>query len=271
MSTITQPTFETLLEYAYSKRYLVDQDATFVEFVVTFNERALLLGDQRVYDDPYMLVQTVSGSQGACFMNLGDTKDTDVEGVVGKPALEVASTVPRHVGIALLDAYYQLLNIAEGIIPSETLFFNGLGHEKSLQRAKKIIELAQIEKGVKVAMIGVISDIVKEALDKGASIKLADFGMYGAESFGLPIEKDATQFINWADVVIMTGNTLKTRTTDSLLENISKNNKRILVYAMTGSNIAPRYLRYGAHTVTCESFPYYWYANVASCMKIYRA
>ena len=112
-------------------------------------------------------------------------------------------------------------------------------------------------------------DIIRVILQKGAKLQVADFALAGTEFDGVRIQYDAEPLIESVDTVIMTGNTLKTGTIGKLLDTCKKLSKPVLVYAMTGANIAPWYLNHGASTVTSETFPYYWYAQTPSLMKVY--
>lgn len=241
-----------------------------VEALIAIYERAILYGDEHLYTDPYLIVQLSSGAQGACFLHLEDWNTAEFDMIAGRPVLEIVSNTPIHIKVALLDALYHHINIIEGINPSAEYQFQGTGSEKSLLRAQKLIELANIERGNKVAIVGLIVDILKMALEKGAQVKVADLAEAGKRVCGLLIEQNAMPLVKWADTAIITGNTLKTNTLNQILKIARDNSVNVLVYSMTGHNISPRYLNYGANIVTSESFPYYWYANTSSTMCIYR-
>lgn len=262
--------FRGFVDFAQKNKRLVNEQDSIVEFIVHLSERAILFGDDHVYYDPYLIVQLVSGARGACFLHPGDVKETDFDLCVGKPVLDVVNIVPIPIGIALLDAYYSILNPKLGITPQNTYTLNGLGAEKSLKRAQRIVELAEITESSKVLLIGVISDIVREILNLNAQVKLADFLLAGTKIHGIDVMHDAAPLLDWADIVIMTGNVLKTETLEDLIEQINKRNKRLIVYAMTGGHIAPYYLGHGVSVVTVEKFPFYWYANLVSIMEVYR-
>lgn len=263
------PSFSGFLEHAQSFRQLIADDDSVVEFATLFCERAILSGSTHLYSDPYLLVQLASGDRGACFLHGGDIQESDLDKCVGEKALDVVSSVPLPIGVALLDGYYSLINRVTDKKPQSVFAFSGTGSDKSMQRAKKIVDLAEIDKHSKVLFIGVIVDLVGSVLEKHAEVRLADFLLAGSDILGCNVHYDASPFIEWADTIIMTGNTLKTNTTEFLLKTISKLGTKLLVYSMTGSNIAPYYLNFGAKIVTAETFPYYWYANLESKMLIY--
>lgn len=269
--TSVEASLQYFTEYAKEKSNAIGMPESRVEFVVAFMERALLSGSQHVYDDPYLFCQLISGAQGACFMHVDDLKQGDLDGLVGNPVLDVIDKVPDYIAVALLDAYFSLLNIYENLEPTERVEFKGSGSDKSRQRAKTIAQLAGVKANDRVLLIGAIADLMDAVVSVGAELKVADLALAGSSMIGIPIMYDAIPLLDWANVVIMTGNTLKTNTLSNLLFLLRNSGARILVYAMSGANVAPHYLKHGVHTVTAEYFPFYWYANMTSRMHIYRA
>jgi len=267
---MSAPNLEHFLAYAQKYKSTLSEPQYSVEAIIAIYERAILYGDDHLYTDPYLLVQLASGAQGACFLHLEDWNTNDLEMIAGRPVLDIILNYPPHIQVALLDALYYHINLIEGILPTEEYQFEGVGSEKSLQRAKTLFELADIKRGNKVAIVGLIVDILRMALDKEAEVRVADLAESGKSICGINIEHNAMPLLDWADVVIITGNTLKTNTSEQLLKAASKNSLNVLVYSMTGHNIAPRYIDYGANVVTCETFPYYWYANTPSKMRVYK-
>lgn len=268
--TVSHPSFRGFVEFARKNSNLVSEADSVVEFIVLLSERAILSGDDHVYYDPYLVVQLVSGARGACFLHPGDIKETDFDLCIGKSVLDVVEIAPLPLGIALLDAYFSLLNPKLGITPKHVYTINGLGAEKSQKRARTIVQLAEIKKETKILMIGVISDIVREILSLNAQVKLADFLLAGTKIHGVDVMSNAEPFLGWADTIIMTGNVLKTETLENLIGQIKRLNKKLIVYAMTGAHLAPYYIGLGAEAVTAEVFPYYWYAHIPSMMEIYK-
>jgi hypothetical protein len=264
------------ISLSHIKNYASQQSREFhaheisVEFIDFIIERAILSGNSIVYKDPFIIVQLESGARGACFLHPGDICENDLEGIAGKPIFDLLDKVKPPIEIALLDAFFEMLNTKENIKPQSILELKGLAYQKSKERAQKLIDLAGVRKYQKLLFIGAIADLVDAAVQKGAEIKLADFGLSGTYVHGVLVEYDARPMVTWADNIIMTGNTLKTNTIVDLLETIRRNKIPLLIYALTGVNIAPRYLYYGANIVTCEKFPYYWYSNLVSSILVYK-
>ncbi len=263
------PTVKYFEQLALARRSEFDEAETAVEFVTGFVERAILFGDDHLYYDPYVVVQLVSGAQGACFLHPEDLNAADLDMLPGKCALDVVQRAAPYLRVALLDALYHHINNRDGIHAAAEYEFRGTGSQKSSARAQRLVELSAIEKGSKVALVGLIVDIARYAIRLGAELQVADLAKAGMEILGVRVQRDATPLVRWADIVIMTGNTLKTGTLADLLEAAVGRARHILVYAMTGHHIAPRYLDFGVDVVTAEEFPYYWYATVPSRMRVY--
>ena len=98
---------EYFLEYAQRAFGSLDKSSTIVEFIVALSERAILSGSNHVYYDPYLLVQLVSGAQGACFMDPEDLQLTDLDNIPGKCAFDLVLHVPTYIQL-----YFRQFKIA---------------------------------------------------------------------------------------------------------------------------------------------------------------
>jgi hypothetical protein len=243
-----------------------------VEFVDIIMERARLSGNNIEYKDPFLLIQLESGARGACFLHSNDISEDDLEGIAGRYIVDLLQTerIKHSIKIAIIDAAYEMINAHEGLLPRRIITLTGLANQKSKTRALELIDLARVERHEKILFIGAIADLIWAAKQKDTVVRVADFALSGSCIEGLNVEYDANPIINWADRIVMTGNTLKTDTITDLLTVIQNRKIPLLIYALTGANFAPRYLDYGADTVTCEKFPYYWYSNLESSIWVYQ-
>jgi hypothetical protein len=232
-----------------------------------FPARYLAAGTEQEIDAPYAYVQLASGGTGACFCYPEDLDLESLKHLVGRNPLDVQNLVSRVVELAVLDAIYARINELDHVRASEVCYFEGTYAVKSAARAQKLASLAPIIPGSKVAVVGAVYDIIKAVQDLGASVRVADMGHAGESILGCRIERDGASIISNSEIALVTGNVLKTGT---LTETVSSSNCFTVVFAMTGANIAPRYLQLGATVVASESFPYYWFAGVKSEMRIYR-
>jgi hypothetical protein len=249
-------------------REAVGDAGAVIECVTTLYERSRIAGNSHLYTDPYFVVQLAGGMRGSCFGFVEDAQ-YNVDGFIGGSAFDALSAGPDFLRVCLLDAIFEKVNRLEGLAPTRTIPYRGTAAENGQLQAQVLADLALVEAGMKVAVVGAVEDIAWVLLKRGATPLLADFYLAGQLVGGLKVGDDARSVIKYADAVIMTGNTLKTRTIDQLLADATSRKTRVVVYAMSGAEVAPRYLDFGASAVTVERFPYFWYPGLGSTISIF--
>jgi hypothetical protein len=264
------PTIEGFARLASGYRDVLSEEEMTVECITAIHEQALLSGNDHVYNDPYFVVQLAGGMRGCCF-GFPAESGLDLREFIGTPALAALDEAPDFLAVCLLDAIFQEINRLEGIVPTSSVPYEGTAAQNGRLQAKVLADLAHVEPGTRVALIGVVEDIARELLDRGAEPMLADLYLAGESVCGLEVSGNASSLVARADAVIMTGNTLKTRTIDALLALAASRGTRTVVFAMSGANIAPRYRASGADAVTTERFPYFWYPGLGSTIDIFES
>jgi Putative heavy-metal chelation len=265
-----RPTLEGFTRLAMSYRDVIGEQETVVECITAIHEQALISGNNHVYNDPYFIVQLAGGMRGSCFGFPAESR-LDLREFIGTSAFAALEGAPDFLIVCLLDAIFLEINRLEGIAPVRSVPYEGTAAQNGRLQAKVLAELAHVEPGTSVALIGVVEDIVQELLDRGAEPRLADLHLAGESVCGLNVGNDAESLITRADAVIMTGNTLKTRTIDTLLAQAVSCRARTVVFAMSGANIASRYRAFGANAVTTEQYPYFWYPGLGSTINIFES
>lgn len=264
-----EPTIESFYHRALSQRLLLSENDVLVDAVIFISERARVTVNGHIYTDPYVLVQMSGGTQGACFAYPGDIVITEADALIGRPVWEIFDQASDCLKVALLDAIYAALNKTDGLRPKVREYVYGPAAEKSRLRAEVMGNLIQLKPGMRLCMIGVIEDIVRVALESGAEVRLFDHYLAGETFLGQPVLRDAVDELKMADRVLLTGNAIKTRTMATILRQCVEFRIPTVVYAMSGANLAPHYLAFGARAVTCERFPYYWYSHLESVIDVY--
>ena len=269
LPTPLRATIEDLTLVAFEYREILAADTIAIECITTISERNRISGNATVYQDPYFVVQLAGGSRGSCFGFPNDV-EFDVDRYVGGTAFEALDDdAPDYLIVALLDAIYGEINRIEGLQPSRSISYGGTAAENGALQARVLADLAHVEQGTKVALVGVVEDVVRELLERGAQPYLADLHLTGRTCLGLTINEDASTIIKESSALIMTGNTLKTHTIDALLTLANSRGVRTVVFAMSGAAAAPRYIPLGADAVTTEAFPFFWYPGLGSEIKIW--
>jgi hypothetical protein len=268
---LSTASIEEFYEHALARRASFAKGDDLLEAFICVFERARVSAHGHIYTDPYVFIQLSAGSRGACFAYPDEVDISDSELIIGQPVWDVFEQAPDYIKVAILDAIYVILNNdCPRLRPDVRKYFRGTAAEKSSQRAESIVNLIAVEPGMRLCMIGVIEDIVCASLESGAEVALFDHLLAGETFMGREIGRDAGSSLDSADYVLVTGNALKTRTMDDILQRSAASGIPTTVYAMSGANLAPHYLSLGVESVTCETFPYYWYSGLESVMDVYR-
>jgi len=248
-----------------------DDDGVTVEFVDHINDIALLSGGEHVYDDPYCVVQLSTGEQGYAFMHPKDVGIQSATSVVGKRVSLVEATgLPPYLLAALADALAPRA-MKSSAISCQTYRIRGTGSQKSKVRAELLAKTLLQTKPSRLAIIGGIEDIVRQVERSVDSIRISDFYLSGSQLNGIPVECDTEDILDWCDVALITGNILKTQTVASTVDRLLEG-KQAIIYSMTGHNLWPQLLPWLPFTcIFAESFPFYWYSETESIIRIYSA
>lgn len=269
-TVINTPTIENFAQAARSYRNVIGDESCTIECITTIHEHARELRNQHVYNDPYFVVQMAGGMRGSCF-GFPEDAELEIQRFTGLSAFNVLDEAPDYLTVCLLDGIYQEINRIEGILPTRSIPYIGSASENGRLQAKTLADLAHVTPGTKVALVGMVEDIVREIVDRGAEAMVADLYLAGQTVYGQHVMNDASSCIAQADSLIMTGNTLKTRTLDALLSQAKSLRVRTVIFAMSGANLAPRYCYLGADAVTTERFPYFWYPGLGSTINVFES
>lgn len=261
--------FEALKQYAIDNSRRLETNGLQIDFLGIFPHALLSPNRSQIFIGPFVLVQLAAGTEGVCFPE-GELDIASSFQFVGDTAISVLDKAPLEVQIALIDAVFGYLNRYEEYTPNEVIEFLGHPDEKALKRAYYIASLISATEKDKVGVIGCIEPMIQALLETGSDIRIADLHSIHPFICGIPVEKDALAIVDWADKLIVTGGALWTETLGLILSRSYSRRVLTLVYAMTGHNIAPRYLKYGADIVTVEYFPFYWFVNTTSKLEVYR-
>jgi len=242
-----------------------------VEFALEARELAVLSGSAHVYDDPYLIVQLTDGNQGYVFAHPNEISMQDMVGIVGKPIRTIKlSELPTWLAVALLDA---MTPVCKGLPePSRSRRLSGAAQYKSEMRAQFIANLLPLQDTTNVAVIGGIEDIVKQISASAKDVRIADFHLAGTKLCGIEVETDYMSLLDWCDVALITGNTLKTDTLSDICSVIQRRNIYANIYAMTGHNLFPAIMAdLPFRWVTAETFPFYWFAGSDSAIRAFKS
>jgi hypothetical protein len=238
--------------------------------------------NERLFTYKVIVVQTTSG-QGSCYAAPNQSFGID-RTIIGKTLNEVDmdndSAFPLKV--AILDSVYDTPRIK----PDLEVEISGDSTSKSRYRAEIIAsEVSRIINGkqarselkskvpvvLNIGYVGtfytiltksfnpeyLVTDLEEELLSTKGQVDIFDGNRYNKE------------FLKKADVAIVTGMVISTRTLSEIIETAKENNTSVLVFAETGYNLASYYRDYGVDVSVSEPFPYYIFDG-ASTMRVFR-
>ena len=144
----------------------------------------------------------------------------DAAGELSGKALKSCLTDPRlPVRIAAMDAYFGTVYPHERQCSEAVELPGGTPTEKADFRDNLIADIAKVEQGMKIALIGVVNPLIAAIRKRGGTCLPCDLQMERTH-WGDPVEKDMEKVLDSADGVICTGMTLSNGTFDRVIERV---------------------------------------------------
>lgn len=223
-------------------------------------------------DLSYSMLYAQTIWQGCCYVDYGKVKID--ESILGQDAREmVKSNIDISSKIALLDSVFAVFDKK----PSATYYIDGSASEKTIRRASIITnevikELFKIN-AKKVLNVGVMGNFIKLLQDCKVDVVGSDFvSVIDASLPNFKIEHgdNTIKLIEEFDVILATGMTLWTQTLEEIMHAVKKHNKKLILFAATGSNFAEEYCNtFGVDVVISEPQPQYMFQGT-STIKVFR-
>lgn len=203
----------------------------------------------------YYLLLRVESYFGAC-SHSPDQLDVNIaEELSGKPLDICMSDARLPAKVAALDAYlgvtFPHAEYCDRIIDLPA----GTPIERANLRDRCIADAANIGRGMKIALIGVVNPLIAAIKKRGGICLPCDLQLKETQ-WGEPVEKDMEQVLDAADAVICTGMTLSNGTFDRIVKRTGERNIPLTVYAQTGSAIAAGFVGNGVTALIAEPFPF---------------
>ena len=113
----------------------------------------------------------------------------------------------------------------------------------------------------RVLMVGVVGRVMSAMSELGLKVSGVDMDpeVVGKISGGIAVADSSmlSALIPASDIVLITGMTVANSSLDAILHQCSSLGVPVAVYAETGANFAPFYVKWGVASVVSESFPIY--------------
>jgi hypothetical protein len=247
-----------------------DREEMVIDLVGAFPHSVRSSSGTQIFSAPYIQIELASGAQGICFVYGEQVDTTSLVQLVGADARQILESVPYKVQVALTDALFAHVSLNKNSLSVETVDFDGNQRFKGRVRAQCLAAAVDAQNEDRVGVIGCVESVIQELQKTAGSIRLSDLHTTSDSICNIVVERECTSILQWATSLLVTGNVLATHSLGLILQATRERNIHTVFYAMTGANIAPHYLDYGAEVVICERFPFYFFSNTSSRLEIYR-
>ena len=233
-------------------------------------QRSRHVGRDTVYTNHLVSVR-VGRSVGSCYVEAGEVSPADVDELPGRPVQALLEHPLLPVRIAALDAYLAEESPHDRHPWAEPVTVpGGTTLDKSRFRARSVVDLLPARPGDRVALIGVVNSLVRELEERGAHVLPCDFNVRETE-WGSPVAADMHEVLRGPDAILATGMTLGNGTFDTVLERARTLGAPLVLFAQTGSAVAPAFLGAGVTAVSAEPYPFFWLDGGPTTIYRYRA
>lgn len=174
------------------------------------------------------------------------------------------------VQIAAMDAYFGNIAPHRENCQEVLTLPRGSATMRAEYRDNAIAKLAKIEKGQKVALIGVVNPLVNAIREKGGICLPCDLEMKTTQ-WGDSVERDMNIVLEQADSVISTAMTLGNGTFDRIIETVKKRKIPLTIYGQTGSAVVAQFLNKGVTNLLAEPFPFSQFSAEESFLYVYKS
>jgi hypothetical protein len=229
---------------------------------------------EHAYEDTLVVIHTIEAGSAFCPMSLHG----NFFHLMGRDARHLEEEY-ISLRIAALDSAYSMFRLD----PNYKIELLGTIDYKARARANVVAdEISRIALRIpkkksqkyRVLTIGSVGNIIHALLDRKFDVVGTDLDptVIGA-AFDSVVVQDGNKYtldlLSQVDIALVTAMTLSTETIDSIISVAKKNSTKLVMFAQTGANFAPRLLKYGIDTVVSEHFPFYMFPG-NSLVEVFR-
>jgi hypothetical protein len=211
----------------------------------------------------------VQASFGACCIERDELDPAVADALAGQSVASLLTDARLPVRIAALDAYLAAAYPHRGARHATAVTLpRGTPLERALARDHAIAGLLDVKPGQVVGLIGVVDPLVAAIQNRGAVCMPCDFNKQRTHE-GLAVVQDMQAVLERADAIVATGMTLSNGSFDAIVAAARRRGIPLVIYAQTGSAIAPCFLGRGVHAVSSEPFPFSQFSAEPSTLYLY--
>ncbi|GAA0530794.1 hypothetical protein GCM10011581_28460 [Saccharopolyspora subtropica] len=210
---------------------------------------------QREYRN-HVLSLRVEDEVGSCAVEPGEVTEDVVLDCVGAPVADLLRSPLRPVRVAALDAYLQWRrphrDHAEAVVVGR-----GSSLQKSLHRARCVVDLLPVGPGRRVLVVGVVNSLLHQLRERGNPYVACDY-KGGRTEWGEPVVTDALAALDDCEAVLASGMVVGNGTFQPLLDHSRATGTPLVMFAQTASGVLPHFLGSGVTAVSAEPYPFFW-------------
>ncbi len=229
---------------------------------------------ERLFKYNIIVAQTLG--QGSCYYDGDPIDNLFLSSLVGNMYMPI-NNYPSAVDISILDS------IASSfcVVPQFTITLKGNCSEKAIKRAELLADEVDLISStfsitnlIKVCNIGVVGLLIRELLNRGYVVTSSDMcpSIIGNLIHGeIPVldNSHTNNLVRDSDIAVVTGMALSNNTLLEIIDIAINNSTKLIIFAQTGSHLAPFYLNMGVDIVFGEPFPFYTFDGT-SLINVYR-
>lgn len=261
-------TVDELLTAVLENQYGLDPKNIRISGAFHIKQGTRLTEKSQRYRNNYLLLR-LETAFGACSIEGNELPDQVAHELPGNNVYNLLKDSRLPVRIAALDAYFNLVQPHENNRQATPFLLpGGTAVERAQHRDAAITSLVKIASGMRVALIGVVNPLVKAIESAGGICLPCDLNLRKTQD-GRVIEQDMYKIIYDCDMIVATGMTMSNGSFDVLLKAGRESGVPLIVYAQTGSGIAPNFLGNGVTAVSAEPFPFSQFSAHDTTLYLY--
>ena len=218
-----------------------------------------------VFSDMRFCLVMLENGYGFCYFQ--SDLDWQPQTFVNQRIVDVLNQeIPLFLRTALVDAIYSTLRKHSS---SDVQLLSGALRKKARARAQ--IVLSVVASGSKVLMLGAVTELIEEALAKSCGVSVMDLEdqKVGLNFAGVRVQRASTsafaEAVSRSDYVVATGMIFPCAWADEVFAEVESAGKKLIFYMESGANFGAELLRFGAHAVLAEFFPFYDFFGETRC------
>jgi hypothetical protein len=204
----------------------------------------------------HVLSLRVEDAVGSCAVEPGEISEESVLDCVGQPLRDLLDHSTSAVRVAALDAYL-MWKFPHQKHAERVTIGRGNSLQKSLARARAVVELLPAVPGQRVLVLGVVNSLLHQLRARGQRYLPCDY-KGGTTEWGEPVVTDALAAIGDCEAVLASGMVVGNGTFEPLLEHVRTTGKPLVMFAQTASAVLPSFLGSGVTAVSAEPYPFFW-------------